>query len=99
LTDDRTRKGDKPPQLHIWDAGAREFELGTLVDGDDTWELYVLCERTSSELCRGRLSFRQGDERFDTGAILVEESEKELLRRAGELPASMLRQLLDSLRL
>ncbi|MFO7586566.1 MAG: hypothetical protein R6X22_00695 [Gemmatimonadota bacterium] len=99
MTDDRTRNGERPPQLHIWDAGAREFELGTLVDGDDTWELYVLCERTSSELCRGRLSFRQGDERFDTGAILVEESEKELLRRAGELPASMLRQLLDSLRL
>lgn len=98
MTDDGTRKGDKPPQLHIWDAAAREFELGTLVDGDDTWELFVVSERTSSELCHGRISFRRGEERYDTDAILVEESENEVLRRAGELPASMLRQFLLSLR-
>ncbi len=98
MSDDGIRKGDKPPQLHIWDAAAREFELGALVDGDETWELFVLSERTSSDLCRGRISFRRDDERYDTDAILVEESEKELLRRAGELPASMLRQLLTSLR-
>jgi hypothetical protein len=98
VTDDGTRKGDKPPQLHIWDAAAREFELGTLVDGEETWELFVLSERTSSELCRGRISFRREDERYDTDAILVEESEKDVLRRAGELHASMLRQLLLSIR-
>ena len=87
-----------PPQLHIFDATAREFELGTLVDGDETWQLIVVTERTSADLCRGRISFRHEDERYDTSAILVEDSEQAILQRAGELPASMLHQLLASVR-
>jgi len=87
-----------PPQLHIWDASAREFELGTLVDGEDTWSLFVVVERTSRELCRGRLSFRAEDLRYDTEAILVEDSEEAVLERAGKLPATVLRQLIDSIR-
>jgi hypothetical protein len=98
MTDTRPPSGEGPPQLHIFDADAREFELGSLVDGDDTWQLIVMVERTSADLCRGRISFRCEDERFDTDAILVEETEREVLERAEELPASMLRQLLLSIR-
>jgi hypothetical protein len=98
MTDNDSSSGREPPQLHIFDAAAREFELGSLVDGEDIWQLIVIVERTSAELCRGRISFRCDDERFDTEAILVEETEQEILERAGELPASMLRQLLVSIR-
>lgn len=96
MTEGKPEKGT-PPQLHIWDASAREFELGTLVEGEETWQLFVLVERTSPDLCRGRISFRREEERHDSEAILVEDDEPELLRRAAELPASMLRQILTSL--
>ena len=98
MIDPDSPSGKGPPQLHIFDADAREYELGSLVDGDDSWQLIVIVERTSSDLCRGRISFRCDDERFDTDAILVEETEQEILARAEDLPASMLRQLLVSIR-
>lgn len=98
MTDNGSGKEKDPPQLHIWDASAREFELGTLVDGEDTWALFVVVERTSLDLCRGRISFRADDLRYDTEAILVEDSEEEVLSRAGKLPATVLRQLLDSMK-
>ena len=98
MTDSGSGKEKDPPQLHIWDAAAREFELGTLVDGEDTWALFVVVERTSRELCRGRISFRDDDARYDTEAILVEDSEEAVLSQAGKLPATVLRQLLDSIR-
>jgi hypothetical protein len=90
------RNGD-PPQLQIWDTATREFEVGTLHDHDETWSLVVVAERSGSDLCRGRISFRRGEERYDTDAILLEESEEDLVRRATELPASTLRQFLAAL--
>ncbi len=90
------RNGD-PPQLQIWDTATREYEVGTLHDHDDTWSLVVVAERSSADLCRGRISFRRGEERYDTDAILLEESEDALIRRATELPASTLRQFLAAL--
>ena len=61
------RREGSPPQLHIWDASMRELELGSLVDGQDTWTLVVLAERTAPKLCRGRISFRSEDRRGLTG--------------------------------
>ena len=90
------RNGD-PPQLQIWDTATREYEVGTLHDHDETWSLVVVAERSSGDLCRGRISFRRGEERYDTEAILLEESEDDLVRRAMELPASTLRQFLAAL--
>lgn len=90
--------GGKPPQLHIFDATSREFDVGVLVSGDEQWDLLVLLERTSSDLFRGRISFRRDDERYDTDPIVLGETEEAVIERASELPASMLRQLLDSLR-
>lgn len=91
------KKNGDPPQLQIWDTATREFEIGTLHDREDAWSLVVIAERSTSELCRGRISFRRGEERYDTDAILLEESEQELVRRATELPASTLRQFLSAL--
>lgn len=93
-----SKRSGEPPQLHIWDASTREIELGTLVDGDEHWTLVVVAERASPDLCRGRVSFRRENERFDTEAVLLEETEEALVRRASELPASTLRQLLRSLK-
>jgi hypothetical protein len=90
------RNGD-PPQLQIWDTATREYEVGTLHDHDETWSLVVVAERSTADLCRGRISFRRGEERYDTDAILLEESEDDLVRRATELPASTLRQFLAAL--
>ena len=90
------QNGD-PPQLQIWDTATREFEVGTLHDHDETWSLVVVAERSTTDLCRGRISFRRGEERYDTDAILLEESEEDLVRRAAELPASTLRQFLAAL--
>ena len=87
-----------PPQLQIWDTATREFEIGTLMDGEESWSLIVVVERAAADLCRGRISFRRGEERYDTTAILLEETEDELVRRASELPASTLRQFLTALR-
>lgn len=97
MTESGNGKNGDPPQLQIWDTSMREFEIGTLHDHDDTWSLIVLAERATSDLCRGRISFRRGEERYDTDAILLEESEDALVRRATELPASTLRQLLFAL--
>lgn len=91
-------EGNRPPQLHIFDGSTREFDMGTLMSGDDRWALRVVLERTSADLFRGRISFRRDDERYDTDPIVLGESEEAVVERATELPASMLRQLLDSLR-
>jgi len=90
--------GATPPQLHIFDGASREFDVGTLMSGEERWALHVVLERTSADLFRGRISFRRAEERFDTHAIVLGETEEAVVRRASELPASMLRQLLDSLR-
>ena len=90
--------GDKPPQLHIFDAAAREFDIGNLMSGNEVWALYVIMERTSPGLFRGRISFRCEDERHDTDAIVLGETESAVIERASELPATMLHQLLNSLR-
>ena len=90
--------GDTPPQLHIFDAAARETDIGNLMSGNDVWALYVILERTAAELFHGRISFRCDDERYDTDAILLGETEAAVIERASELPAAMLNQLLDSLR-
>jgi hypothetical protein len=92
------RGGGRPPQLHIWDAAAREFDIGVLSESDGDWELVVVAERAERDLYRGRISFRRDDTRLDTDAILVEETEEALLQRAVELPASTLKQLLHFLR-
>lgn len=92
------KQNGEPPQLQIWDTATREFEVGTLHDHDEAWSLVVVVERSTSDLCRGRISFRRGEERYDTDAILLEESEEDLVRRATELPASTLRQFLAALR-
>ena len=90
--------GKKPPQLHIFEVDTREFDIGTLMSGDENWALRVVLERTSAELYRGRISFRRDEERYDTDPIVLGETEDAVVGRASELPASMLRQLLDSLR-
>ncbi|MGI9037230.1 MAG: hypothetical protein ACR2GQ_00070 [Gemmatimonadota bacterium] len=90
--------GDVPSQLHIFDGAEREFDLGTLLSADEVWALYVVLERTAPDLLRGRISFRRDDERHDTDPIVLGETEEALIARAGELPASMLRQLLNSIR-
>lgn len=95
---DSGRPDGDPPQLHIWDDDAREFEFGTLMDGDESWSLVLITEQAAPDLCRGRISFRRGEERYDTDAILLEESEQEVADRATELPASTLRQFLSALR-
>jgi len=97
VTDPGKRNGD-PPQLQIWDLTTREFEFGTFHDRDEKWSLFVIAERASQDLCKGRISFRRGEERFDTDAILLEEREEDLVRRAAELPPSTLRQFLSALR-
>jgi hypothetical protein len=94
---DSGRKNGDPPQLQIWDTATREYEIGTLHDHEDTWSLVVVAERSAADLCRGRISFRRGEERYDTDAILLEETEDDLVKRATELPASTLRQFLSAL--
>ncbi len=100
---DRSGRSGDPPQLHIWDETIREFEMGTLADegvADEggRWTVVVMSERAAVDLCRGRISFRRDEERYDTDAILLEENEQEMVKRATELPASTLRQLLAALR-
>ncbi len=95
---DRSGRSGDPPQLHIWDETIREFEMGTLADEGGRWTVVVMSERAAVDLCRGRISFRRDEERYDTDAILLEENEQEMVKRATELPASTLRQLLAALR-
>lgn len=94
----RSNRNGDPPQLQIWDADSREVELGTFLDKEEEWSLFVVSERASTDLCRGRISFRRGEERYDTDLILLEEREDDLVRRASELPPSTLRQFLAALR-
>ena len=99
MTDVESGPRHEPPQLHIWDGASGGTEIGTLVDESDAiWTLFVLVERTGQDLCKGRLSFRLGEERLDTGAVLVEDTVEAVISRAAELPASMLRQFLAAVR-
>lgn len=99
MTDVKSGPRNDPPQLHIWEGSSGGTQIGTLVDGSDAiWNLFVLVERTGPGLCKGRLSFRRGEERLDTGSVLVEETEEAVISRAAELPASMLRQFLAAIR-
>lgn len=93
-----TASGEERPQLQIWDDEDRETAIGTLVEDDVEWELVVVLEPMDGDLFRGRLSFRNGEERYDTAPVLVEDSPDGVVRRAGELPRSMLRQFLLSTR-
>jgi len=86
------------PQLQIWDDERRESLLGTLPDGDAVWQVFVLVDPVSDNLVRGYLSFRLGEQRFDTAAVVVEETTDGVVERAAALPRSMLIQLLSSAR-
>ena len=98
MSTDNGGTSDKPPQLHIFDAAAHETDIGNLMSNNEVWALYVILERTSAELYHGRISFRCDDERYDTDAIVLGETEAAVIESASELPASMLHQILDSLR-
>lgn len=86
------------PQLQIWDDEERESGLGTLEQSGTEWAVAVVLERVSADLVKGRLAFRSDGARFQTAPVIVEESPEAVLRRAREMPASMLRQLLLSVR-
>jgi hypothetical protein len=81
----------------MWEDEARETAIGRFEHAGLTWELHVVIEPVSGDLVRGRLSFRSGEERHDTSPLLVEQTAEEVVRRATELPRSMLRQLLMSI--
>jgi hypothetical protein len=86
------------PQLQIWENASRRLELGSLpVDGED-WEIHLVVERAASDLFRGRIAFRRGDEHLLTAPVVVEESDQDVERRARELPESMIRQFFLSVR-
>ena len=95
---DPSGNDDPRPQLQIFDDAARETAIGSILDGDTQWSLIVIVEPVARDLVRGRLSFRRGEERYDTAAVLVEETAEGVVRRATELPKAMLRQLLVSAR-
>lgn len=86
------------PQLQIWDEAERETAIGSLEDGEDRWSLLVVVEPVAGDLVRGRLSFRLGEERYDTAPVLLEETAARVVQRATELPRAMLHQLLLSAR-
>ncbi|MFQ5679755.1 MAG: hypothetical protein ACE5HP_09905 [Gemmatimonadota bacterium] len=86
------------PQLQMWDDEGRNRPIGTIQEDGVEWELGVILEPVSSDLVRGRLSFRSGEERYVTAPVLVEESTAAVIRRAEELPGAMVRQLLASAR-
>lgn len=89
---------DDGPQLQIWESASRRQALGTLpVDGEE-WEVYLVVERESRDLYRGRIAFRRGDEHLVTAPVLVEETDEELQATAEELPQSMIRQFFVSVR-
>lgn len=89
---------DGESQLQIWESASRRQELGQLRSDGAEWEVHLVVEKASRELFRGRLAFRRGDDHLLTAPVLVEESEEELVRRAEELPDSMLEQFLVSVR-
>lgn len=86
------------PQLQMWDEDERETAIGTLDDGEERWRTLVIVESVSGDLVRGKLSFRCGDERYDTAPVILEETAARVVQRAGELPKAMLRQLFVSAR-
>jgi len=86
------------PQIQIWDDEGREAAVGLFDDGEAEWNLLVVFETVTRELVSGRLSFRNGDERYDTAPVLVEDTPAAVVRRATQLPHAMLRQLLVSAR-
>ena len=94
----RDNDSSGPRQLQMWDTATHELTIGELREEGVAWEVFVVVEKTTSDLFRGRISFRDGDERYDTVSILVEESEAAVVRRATELPRSVLLQLLKALR-
>lgn len=99
MTDDRDPNAEterpEQPQLQIWERQARETDIGHLVSDGESWIVSVSVERTAPDLCRGRLSFRLGDRRFETEPVILEETEAAVVSRAAELPPSTLQQFLD----
>lgn len=91
-------EGEARPQLQMWDESERETAIGTLEDGEERWRTLVIVEPVSGDLVRGRLSFRLGEERYDTAPVILEETAARVVRRASELPRAMLRQLFHSAR-
>ena len=88
---------DVRSQLQIW-TDEVEAEIGCLQEAGEAWRLHVVVEPVRSDLFHGRISFRSGEERFDTAPILVEETREAVIERAGDLPGSTLSQLLLSVR-
>ncbi|MDX1578818.1 MAG: hypothetical protein R3266_10040 [Gemmatimonadota bacterium] len=86
------------PQLQMFDEKERETAIGTLDDGEELWHTLVIIEPVAGDLVRGRLSFRQGERRYDTAPVILEETAARVVQRAAELPRAMLRQLLMSAR-
>jgi len=89
---------DARPQLQMWDEAERETAIGTLEEGDECWQTLVLIEPVAGDLVRGRLSFRCGEQRYDTASVILEETPARVVQRATELPRTMLRQLFISAR-
>lgn len=89
---------DAEEQLQIWEGAARRQSLGTLGVDDVEWEVYLVVEAMAADLYRGRVAFRREDEYMVTAPVIVEEGEAEVVRRAEELPRSMIRQFYASLR-
>lgn len=90
--------GDGRPQLRMWDEAGQETAIGSLDDGENRWKILVIAEPVAADLVRGRLSFRCDDERYDTAAVILEETTARVVERAAELPEPMLRQLFGSAR-
>lgn len=86
------------PQLQMFDEEERETAIGTLDDGEDHWHTLVVVEPLGGDLVRGRLSFRSGQERYDTAPVILEETAARVVQRAAELPRAMVRQLFLSAR-
>jgi len=89
---------DARPQLQMWDDADREQAIGKIEDGGVQWQLFVVLEQVAGDLVRGRLSFRYGEQRYDTAPVILEETVARVVRRAEELPKGMVRQLLSSAR-
>ncbi len=91
-------RDDERPQLQMWDDEERETAIGTLDEGNVRWNTLVVVEPVAGDLVRGRLSFRSGEERYDTAPVILEETPARVVQRAAELPRAMLRQLFLSAR-
>ena len=89
---------EERPQLQMWDDEARETAIGTLDEGNVRWHTLVVVEPVAGDLVRGKLSFRSGEERYDTAPVILEETAARVVQRAAELPRAMLRQLFLSAR-